>query len=321
MKNSILLYGLLLTLMSGFVLVSCDDDDDDIDTGQQNVVEFAQNDPQFSMLVAALEKTNLDDVLATTSPLTVFAPTNAAFESFLQSAGTNTIEDTPVDVLAPVLTGHVVAGEFTSANLNTGYYATLNAPDFDAQINSLAFIDTDNGVTINGQASVTAADVDVSNGVIHVIDAVIPASTVVDFATADENFSTLVAALTREDLSTDFVSILSGEGPFTVFAPTNQAFQNLLNSNGDWNTLDDIPAQTLETVLSYHVTDAGNVRAGDLSNGQTVNTLAGESFTIDLTGQNPMIDAIGNTATIITTDVQSQNGVIHVVDTVLLPIQ
>jgi len=226
-----------------------------------------------------------------------------------------------VDVLAPVLTGHVVAGEFTSANLNTGYYATLNAPDFDAQINSLAFIDTDNGVTINGQASVTTADVDVSNGVIHVIDAVIPASTVVDFATADENFSTLVAALTREDLSTDFVSILSGEGPFTVFAPTNQAFQNLLNSNGDWNTLDDIPAQTLETVLSYHVTDAGNVRAGDLSNGQTVNTLAGESFTIDLTGQNPMIDAIGNTATIITTDVQSQNGVIHVVDTVLLPIQ
>jgi uncharacterized surface protein with fasciclin (FAS1) repeats len=142
----------------------------------------------------------------------------------------------------------------------------------------------------------------------------------VTFALADPNFSTLVQALTVTGLTTDFVSVLSGEGPFTVFAPTNAAFQALLDSNPDWNTLTDIPVATLEAVLLYHVTSAGNVRAEQLVNGQEVTTLSnGATFSIDLNGATPMIMAGSNQANIIATDVQATNGVIHAIDAVILP--
>lgn len=143
--------------------------------------------------------------------------------------------------------------------------------------------------------------------------------TVVTFATSNPAFSSLVAALTRDDLSTDFVAALSGDGPFTVFAPTNQAFQSLLNSNDEWNTLDDIPAALLETVLTYHVSGAGNVRSTDLMDGMEVPTLADESLTVNLAGESPVIEGGSSSATVVLADVQGINGVVHVIDTVLLP--
>ena len=130
----------------------------------------------------------------------------------------------------------------------------------------------------------------------------------------------MVAALTRDDLSTDFVAALNGEGPLTVFAPTNAAFQALLDSNDNWTELNDIPAEVLESVLLYHVTAAGNVRTGSLSDGQTVATLLPDNtFTIDLSGNTPAIAATTNSANIIVTDVQATNGVVHTIDAVILP--
>jgi len=115
------------------------------------------------------------------------------------------------------------------------------------------------------------------------------------------------------------VATLSGDGPFTVFAPTNTAFQNLLDSNDDWNTLDDIPAETLEAVLLYHVTDEGNVRSGALMDDMNVNTLAGESLTVDLSGSAPVIEGGSSSAEVVLADIQGVNGVVHVIDEVLLP--
>jgi uncharacterized surface protein with fasciclin (FAS1) repeats len=131
----------------------------------------------------------------------------------------------------------------------------------------------------------------------------------------------LVAALTRSDLSTDFVGALSGDGPFTVFAPSNAAFQALLDSNDDWNTLDDIPASTLETVLSYHVSSGVNARSTDLADGMMVSTLA-EGATLEVDLSNPdALQIVGgsSTATVELADIQGVNGVVHVIDTVLLP--
>ena len=182
------------------------------------------------------------------------------------------------------------------------------------------YISTADGVKINGGTTVTGADNVVSNGVIHAVDQVILPADIVSFALSNPTFSSLVAALTRADLITDFVAALSGDGPFTVFAPTNDAFQALLDSNMDWNSLADIPVEVLEKVLLYHVSAAGNVRSTDLSNGQVVPTLLeGSTFSINLTGATPAIDATMNTANIIATDVQSTNGVVHVIDAVILP--
>lgn len=318
MKRVFIFPALLLTVLSSFLFVSCDNEDEPT-PAVPNIVEFAQGDANFSLLVDAVVKAELVDVLSGNGPFTLFAPTNTAFQAFLDAAGTGSVENTPKEVLVQVLTNHVIAGELMSSSLSTGYQTTLSGTSFGNDINANIYINTDNGVTINGQSDVVTPDVMVSNGVIHVIDAVIAPPTVVTFAVADPNFTSLVAALTAPGLSVDFVNTLNGNGPFTVFAPTNAAFQALLDSNPDWNTVTDIPAATLEAVLLYHVA-SGNVRSTDLVDDMEVTTLSSNAkFEIDLDQNPPMIMAGQNTANIVATDVQTQNGVIHVIDTVILP--
>jgi len=312
---------LTLFVFSLFILSSCGDDEivePNPVTPTPNAVEFASDNADFSSLVAAVSQAGLVETLSGDGPFTIFAPTNAAFQALLDSnADWNSLADIPNDVLTTVLTYHVVSGNVKSTDLSTGYVESLSATPFDATAS--LFVNTEGGVTINGDVTVVGADNEVSNGVIHAVDKVILPPNVVTFATSNPAFTSLVAALTRADLMTDFVAALTGEGPFTVFAPTNDAFQALLDSNDDWAALADVPVAVLEDVLKYHVTTAGNVRSTDLTNGQEVPTLlTDENFTIDLTDGAKII-AGGNTANIIITDVQGQNGVVHAIDAVLIP--
>jgi uncharacterized surface protein with fasciclin (FAS1) repeats len=140
---------------------------------------------------------------------------------------------------------------------------------------------------------------------------------IVEIAQADSNFSILVQALTRSDLSTNYATVLSGDGPFTVFAPTNAAFSALLTELGV-ASLNDIPAATLEAVLKYHVV-SGKVLSGSLTEGQVVTTLNPGTFTVGLAGGAKITDANARVSNITTVDLEGSNGVIHVVDKVLLP--
>jgi transforming growth factor-beta-induced protein len=141
--------------------------------------------------------------------------------------------------------------------------------------------------------------------------------TIVEIAQGDSNFSILVQALTRSDLSTNYATVLSGTGPFTVFAPTNAAFSALLTELGA-SSLNDIPPATLEAVLKYHVVTA-KVLSSSLTEGQEVTTFLGEKFKVSLAGGAKITDAKGRVANITTVDLQGSNGVIHVIDKVLLP--
>lgn len=296
---------------------SCSEDDDDVIVEEQNIVELAQGNADLSSLVAAATRAGLVDELSDENAnLTVFAPTNAAFSAFLTANGFASVDEVPVDLLTQILLNHVVGSELKAADLTTGYVSTLAT--FGATTANISlFVNTSGGVTLNGGAAVATADVDASNGVVHVIDEVIGLPTVVTFATSNPDFSILVQALTRPDLTTDFVEILSGSGPFTVFAPTNAAFAALLTELGV-ASLNDIPVATLEAVLTYHVVGA-NVRAAALSEGQVVTTLNGGTFTIGLTGGASITDENNRVANIVSTDVQGANGVVHVLDKVILP--
>ncbi|MEN0003250.1 MAG: fasciclin domain-containing protein [Bacteroidota bacterium] len=317
MKRTLFYLAFLCLPLISLTLVSCDNDDDDNGGTEEllNIVEFAQSNPNYSLLVEAVIKAELVNDLSADGPITLFAPDNAAFEAFLDGG---TIANTPKETLVTILTNHVIGGKQEASDLQTSYYETISATTFGE--NAFMYVSTDNGVTINGSSNVVQADIQVSNGVIHAIDAVIAPPTVVTFATSDPTFSSLVAALTAPGLNTNFVEVLSGEGPFTVFAPTNAAFQALLDSDPSWNSVTDIPTAVLEEVLLYHVTTIGNVRAEAITDGIEVNTLApGESFTISTGAGDPTINAVGNTADIIVTNVQAQNGVVHVIDAVILP--
>lgn len=308
----------LSALLVGTVVTfsSCSDDDDN-EPAAQNIVELAQGNENLSSLVAAVQRAGLVDALSNSNAnLTVFAPTNAAFAAFLSANGFATLEDVPVEVLTQVLLNHVVGSELKAADLSTGYVNTLAT--FGSTTSNLSlYVSTSGGVTLNGGPAVVAADVDASNGVVHVIDAVIGLPTVVTYAVSNPDFSILVQALTAQGLSTNFVQVLSGAGPFTVFAPTNAAFANLLTELGA-PSLDAVPTETLEQVLLYHVLGA-NVRSSALSEGQVATTLQGSTFTIGLAGGAKITDANNRVSNIVATDVQGTNGVVHVIDKVILP--
>jgi uncharacterized surface protein with fasciclin (FAS1) repeats len=181
------------------------------------------------------------------------------------------------------------------------------------------YINTAGGVKINGISTVTKTDINATNGVIHKVDKVIGLPTVVTHAIANPNFSTLVSALTRSDMP-NFAGILSGttSAPFTVFAPTNAAFASLLTELSLPN-LAAIPTATLENALKYHVVTGANVASTDIMNNMNVTTFQGGTFTITTTGGVKITDANSRIANVVATDVQCSNGIIHVLDKVILP--
>lgn len=216
----------------------------------------------------------------------------------------------------------VLGADIASSSLvaaGAGYDNTLATGPNDNNIS--LYYNTSEGVTFNGVSTVAQADVVGTNGIIHAVDAVIPIPTVVTFAVADPNFSTLVAALTDLTPGTDFVATLSTEGespaPFTVFAPTNAAFE----------ALDAIPAEDVLTqVLLHHVLGDANVTSFDLvqSNGANPTMLNQQAITISLPGSGENIADVTDGASnsdigIVAVDVQAGNGVIHVLNKVMLP--
>ena len=324
MKNLLQLSKLTFLLFVGFSIQSCSDDDDDVTTptGPSNIVEIAMDTPDLSNLVAALSVAdgNLVDVLSG-GEFTVLAPTNEAFETFLAANGFMSLSEVPTDVLSNILLNHVISGTVNSTNLvdaGSGY-STTNASNMDGDNLSLYF-DTSSGVTFNGISSVVAADIVASNGIVHVVDEVIGLPTVVTFAVSNPALSTLVAAMTTEGLSVDIVSILSSSdepSPFTVFAPTNDAFGSLL-AELELNALGDIPVSILEATLGTHVAPEANVRSTDLVDGMSVNTIS-STITVSLSDGAKLIDSNGRESNIVAVDIQAYNGVVHVIDNVLLP--
>ncbi len=286
--------------------------------GLPTIVDHAVANPSFTSLVGALTSggnTAFTDLLSGDGPFTVFAPVNDAFTAFTNPNGNE---------LNNILANHVISGAAAFSTALANSYVNTLGTNADGDNLSL-YINTDSGVTLNGISDVALADVVAVNGVIHAVDAVIDIPTVVTFAAADPTFAPLVAALTDGTPATDFVSVLSGAGPFTVFAPTDAAFQALLDSNPAWSQVSDIDETLLTSVLNHHVV-SGNIRSGDLNNpgDTTAPTLEGDNITITLPGSGENIadvtDGAGNTGIgIIAVDVQAGNGVIHVLNQVLIP--
>lgn len=314
----------LLVLVFGFQSCS-NDDDNNVEPQPMNIVETAVATPDLSNLVAALKVAdgNLINVLNGQGPFTVLAPTNAAFQKFLTDNGFAKLSDVPTDVLSQILLNHVIAGNVKSTDLvNAGSgYANTNATGPGGKNLSLYF-NTTEGVKFNGISKVTAADISATNGTIHVVDAVLGLPTVVDFAMANPDLSILVAALQSADAqnpSPSLIPTLSGNGLFTVFAPTNDAFASLLKEldpSGN-TTLGDLDRATVETVLKYHVI-SGNVTSDKIASG-VVGTLGGD-VTISATSLT-ITDPNGRVSNIIPAlvDIQAANGVVHAIDKVILP--
>lgn len=306
----------MLILVSLFT--SCNDNED-IDIKTNTIVDVAVNN-ELTSLVAAVTRAELVTTLSSSGSFTVLAPTNDAFTKFLATTPYATINDVPKELLRQILLNHVITGSLKSTDLSTGYFNT-NATSDASNTEMSIYINTDNGVEFNGISKVTIADVSADNGTVHVIDEVIGLPTVVTFATADPNFSTLVSALTRET-SFNYVSTLStatgtSPAPFTVFAPTNDAFTSLI-AELSISGLSDITTPTLTAALNTHVVAGANVQESGLSDNMNVETLGGD-LTVNITSSGATLtDPEERVSTIVATNVQANNGVIHAINKVLL---
>ena len=272
-----------------------------------SVVDVIVNSDDHTLLEAAVGAAGLVDALSGEGPFTVFAPTDAAIVALTEALEITADELLALPSLGDILQYHVVGAEAYSTDLSDGQMIeTLVGEDVTVSI-------TADGVFIN-DAQVTVADIAADNGVVHVIDAVLlppapPTNTVVDIIVNSEDHTLLEAAVGAAGL----VDALSAEGPFTVFAPTDDAFTALTEALDV--TVDELLAYPLlPAVLQYHVVGA-EAYSTDLSDGQEIETLLGEDVTVSITADGVFI----NNAQVIVADLAADNGVVHVIDAVLLP--
>ncbi|MFK7833549.1 MAG: fasciclin domain-containing protein [Winogradskyella sp.] len=331
-------------LLAVFLLVigvtACGDDDDNnvIGIPSTTVVDVAIANG-FSSLATALTVTGLVDDLQGTGPFTVFAPTNDAFDDLLDATGLdlNNLTTDQEALVRNILLNHVIVGStITSADLGTlgsGYVNTMATGPNAANLS--LYFNTADGVVLNGQSNVDLENVDLeaTNGIVHVVNDVIALPTIASFATSNGALSSLVAAIQSADNSNlpegTWLGTVSGTdnttlAPFTVFAPTNDAFAALLlELDPTGNTgLGDVAPATVDAILTYHVVAGSNVQSSGLAALNGVIPTLGGDLTLDGT---TITDSNGRDSAILApqglVNIQAINGVVHAIDTVILPPQ
>jgi transforming growth factor-beta-induced protein len=273
-----------------------------------DIVQTAINNGNFKTLVAALTAADLVNTLKGTGPFTVFAPTDAAFNKLPNGTVADLLKPENKEKLSKILKYHVIGKRVTSGDINN-----MTLPAQAETLSGLRSIVDKNGNAVKvNDATVTTADVSSTNGIIHVIDTVIlPPTDIVETA-GSANFKTLVGAITAADLT----ATLKGAGPFTVFAPTDEAFRKLSEGVlGD--LLKPENKAKLTEILQYHVV-RGLVTTGAINRmtlPAKVEMLGGGTVTVRKDGNSIKI----NNATVTTADIYNTNGIIHIIDTVLMP--
>ncbi|HYO24811.1 MAG TPA: fasciclin domain-containing protein [Lacipirellulaceae bacterium] len=279
---------------------------------QPTIVAAAAGNKDFSTLVAAVKAAGLVETLSGKGPFTVFAPTNEAFAKLPQGTVENLLKPENKSQLVALLTYHVVAGNVESD-------AAMKLAEAESVQGSVIPLKVKDGDLYVAGARVVKADLQCSNGVIHVIDSVImppapqgagePTADIVATASSIEDFSTLVAAVKAAGL----VETLQGAGPFTVFAPTNEAFAALPAGTVE-SLLKPENKDKLVAILTYHVVP-GRVMAADAAKLSAAETVQGGKLAIKAGPAGVSIDK----AKVLKADVACANGVIHVIDSVLMP--
>jgi len=307
----------MCAVLPAMFFTACNQDDDPNPTNPNaltSISEIVAAGNNFTFLKAAIETAggNLGTTLSSEGTLTVFAPTNDAFVAagFANEAAVRAADPA---FLTSVLSYHVLGSVAKSSGLTSGAVATQNGQNVYLSVNG-------SNIFLNGKVQVTTADVDATNGVVHVIDNVLipPTQNVAQIAVASSNasspqFTALVAALTKAGLAG---TLADGTQDFTVFAPTDAAFNEFLGQLG--LTLDNVPTELLTKILTYHVV-SGNIFSTDLVNGATPTTLNGANLTVNINSSEVTVSSL-NTSKVVATNVLGTNGVIHTIDKVLVPV-
>jgi uncharacterized surface protein with fasciclin (FAS1) repeats len=320
-------FRLTTAMVTGAVIMlsSCKKDDDPQPVPTNTITDVVVNTASYSVLKEAVVKANLGTTLSGTGPFTVFAPDNTAFSNAgITSA---TVASLPATQLSDLLLYHTIGAKILAAGVPAG----PNAKVVTAGGDSVFVTKNAAGVFVNG-IQVAQADIAADNGVIHRLSKALnkPSGNIVQTAVAtsggDNGLDSLVVAVTTAGLGTTLTS-----NTLTVFAPSNKAFRDLLTALSLPN-VKSIPVSTLTAVLTYHVVPGNNGRtfSSDLPGSGSVAMFSGGNTTVNLTGgatirgNNGVLNlsvngSTNNTANITGTNIMCRNGVVHLIDRVLLP--
>ena len=282
---------------------SCNSKTQKVAKAEMDIVDTAVSAGSFNTLVAAVKAAGLVDALKGDGPFTVFAPTDDAFAALPEGTVENLLKPDNKEQLVAILTYHVVSGKFDSA--------AVSHSDGAESLNGQRIPFTTNDGVMVGNATVVKADIGTSNGIIHVIDKVILPSNqnIVETASSTGSFATLLTAAKAAGLA----EALTGEGPFTVFAPTDDAFAKLPEGMVE-SLLKPESKEKLAAILKYHVIP-GRVYSGAAVDAGKAETLQGDNVHISVEGSSVKV----NDAQVVKADIDTTNGVIHVIDTVIIP--
>jgi uncharacterized surface protein with fasciclin (FAS1) repeats len=271
-----------------------------------SVANLLSEQSNLSTLAQAVQTSDLLNTLDEEGPYTVFAPSDEVFANYTGYTVDQLLLEENREILNKILKYHTITGRIMSSDLKDGQAtATVQGEK--------VIIQTEDGIKVN-DAHITTADLEADNGVIHIIDKVLlPLSmqekTIAQLAIADDRLSTLVEALKADNL----VKTLQSKGPFTVFAPTNEAFAALPEGTVE-SLLEPENKEILASLLSYHVV-TNSLMAEDLTTGTNLISVQGEPLKIAITEQNTAVAG----ATVISPNIKASNGVVHVVNTVMIP--
>ncbi|MDH3492143.1 MAG: fasciclin domain-containing protein [Acidobacteriota bacterium] len=306
MKNFILAIAAFLLITPAAALATSVPNPHDDHKKSMDIVDTAASAKVFGTLIAAVQAAGLESALRADGPLTVFAPTDDAFNKLPEGTVAKLLKPENKDMLIGILKYHVVAGNVMASDVvKLDNAKTIQGDNVMIKVK-------DGSVYLNGSTKVTKTDIKASNGTIHIIDSVLMPpmkKDIVDTAVSTNMFNTLVAAVKAAGL----VDTLKGSGPFTVLAPTDEAFAKLPAGTVE-NLLKPENKDMLVKILTYHVIP-GDVRAETVKTLKSAKTVQGQEVKIKTKYGKLKI----NGATVIKADVEASNGVIHVIDTVLMP--
>jgi transforming growth factor-beta-induced protein len=313
MKPNILKVTLLSLSLSTLLFASCSKDDEKTPNpaspGLKSIYEVAKADTTFSILVAAINKAGLKETLSNAGTYTAFAPNNQAFRNDDITESVISAITKPEDILAlkGLLLYHVLGSKVKSTDITNTYVATL----FTISGNGASLRTGINPVKLNNETNVVAANIEASNGIVHVIDQVLAPQSLVDIALNNPAFTTLVSALSKAELVATLEDIVTA----TVFAPTNDAFSAISFD------LAKFTKEQLTPILTSHVLGT-QVRASQIKNGDIVTTLnTSTKLTFNTLSGVKFSGGEVTDVSVIAADIQATNGVVHVINKVVLPLR
>ena len=306
-----------IIVLFAVITIACSKSKDEPETNN-TITDIASRKSDLKIFTQALNITGLAETYKQSGEHTIFAPSNDAFTAYLIAKGFATINDVPVDQLRNLLLNHIINGSFQTTQLTTKYTKSFAVGAASSSNKLSLYIDTTVGVRINGVATVVTSNIVASNGVIHIVDTVIDLPTIATHTNANLNLSSFANTLALPAQSAVLTN-LAGTTIYTVFEPTNDAFTSLdteLTSSGGIAGVSDA---NMSKILSYHITN-GNTLSTAFSDGLVFSTLAlPQSFTLQVTGGTKITDSNNRISNVTYTNIQCNNGVIHIIDKVLLP--